>query len=100
MDDSHFDGGDLVPAGPHVDEASYRAGYRQVFTELELARHFGRMPTERQLVRGMMRLMRVYATARGGKFVSGQKPDWLLGRADALRKVLASRLWSEPTEMP
>jgi hypothetical protein len=35
-----------------------------------------------------MQSVRVYAAARGGKFVGGQHPEWLHGRVDALRDAL------------
>jgi hypothetical protein len=39
---------------------------------------------------------RVYTTARGGKFVGGQRPEWLHGRADAMRALLRQGVGAFP----
>ncbi len=70
------------------DEVAYRDGYARVMRELMWARSRGFVPTERQLVLALTQANRVYAAVRGGKFVGGRRPEWLRGRADALRTVL------------
>jgi hypothetical protein len=74
--------------GGQRDEAAYRAGYARMMREVELGRSMGWKPTERLLVVALSRTTRIYASARRGKPVGGQHPDWLKGRADALRDLL------------
>jgi hypothetical protein len=83
-----FDGalGGRVDAGD--DDTAYRQGYDRVMREMAWARQHGFRPSERQLVVAVTQALKVYATARGGKFVGGQRPEWLHGRADALRALL------------
>jgi hypothetical protein len=70
------------------NEAAYCAGYARTMREVELGRAMGWRPTERQLVIALSRASRIYSSARRGKPVGGQHPDWLKGRADALRALL------------
>src|SRR5579862_8826637 len=85
------------PAGQHSrDEAAYQAGYARMMREFELGRAMGWHPTERQLVVALARTARIYASARRGKPVGGQHPDWLKGRADALRTLLRRGVGSLP----
>ncbi len=70
------------------DEVAYRAGYARMMREVELGRASGWKPTERLLVVALSRTARIYASVRHGKPVGGQHPDWLRGRADALRELL------------
>jgi hypothetical protein len=70
------------------DAAAYQAGYQRTMREYQWVRAHGWEPTERQLVIALTQAMRIYSTARGGKPIGGQRPDWLRGRADALRKLL------------
>jgi hypothetical protein len=74
-----------APSTAEADVDAYAAGYRRVMSEITWVRSRGWMPTERQ---PLMQIMRVYSAARGGKFVGGQRPEWLHGRADALRDLL------------
>lgn len=78
-----------VPTGLATDdEHAYHDGYARTIRELDWARRHGWVPTERQIVLGISQAMRVYSAARGGKFISGRHPEWLHGRADALRAAL------------
>jgi hypothetical protein len=71
-----------------ADSEAYADGYRRATRELAWARAHGWRPTERQLTVALMCTVRVYAAARGGKFVGGQHPEWLHGRVDALRDAV------------
>ncbi len=82
------DGADLDERERDEDEAAYRAGYARMLREVELGRAMGWKPTERQLVVALARTARIYASARRGKPVGGQRADWLKGRAEALRALL------------
>ena len=70
------------------DHAAFEDGYQRVKREIAWARARGWSPTQRQLTVALMQAVRVYATVRGGKVVSGQRPEWLHGRAEALRELL------------
>jgi hypothetical protein len=86
-------------AGPaDGDQEAYRAGYARMMREVELGRAMGWRPTERQLVVALMRTARIYSSARRGKPVGGQRPDWLKGRADALRALLRQGVGTLPAE--
>ncbi len=95
--------GPLDPDEPAVrverDEEAYRAGYARTMREVELGRAAGWRPTERQLVVALTRTARIYASARRGKPVGGQRPDWLKGRADALRALVRKGVGSLPDEI-
>jgi hypothetical protein len=81
--------GSISPLLDHPTQTeAYADGYRRATRELAWARAHGWRPTERQLTVALMRTLRVYSAARGGKFVSGQHPEWLHGRVDALREAL------------
>jgi hypothetical protein len=84
--------------GPGRDEAAYRAGYARMMREVELGRAMGWRPTERQLVVALTRTARIYTSVRRGKPVGGQHPDWLKGRADALRALLRQGVGSLPRD--
>jgi hypothetical protein len=84
--------------GPGRDEAAYRAGYARMMREVELGRAMGWRPTERQLVVALTRTARIYTSARRGKPVGGQHPDWLKGRADALRALLRQGVGALPRD--
>jgi hypothetical protein len=90
MAESRFEG--MIPraaAGDgDGDAAAYRDGYGRMMREAAWARSRGWKPTERQIVLALMRTMKMYAVVRGGKSVGGQRPEWLHGRADALRELL------------
>jgi len=86
------DGGFSWPAdsdspGPS-DGTAYHEGYQRAMRELAWARTQGFIPTERQLVRALMQALKVYHVVSGGKSIAGRHPDWLRGRADALRALL------------
>ena len=83
-----FDGLPSVPATSESDDAAYRDGYTRVMREMAWAREHGFVPTERQIVLALTQAMKVYGAARGGKFVGGRRPEWLHGRAEALRTLL------------
>lgn len=70
------------------DERAYRDGYARAIRELGWAQQYGWVLTERQIVLAITQTMKVYSAVRGGKFVSGRHPEWLHGRADALRAAL------------
>lgn len=90
-----------VPPGGREDDAAYLAGYQGVMRELAWARRHGWRPTDRQLVLAITHAQRVYTTARGGKFIGGQRPEWLHGRADAMRALLRQGVGAFPDgEMP
>ena len=70
------------------DHAAFEDGYQRVMREIAWVRARGWNPTQRELTVALMQAVRVYATVRGGKVVSGQRPEWLHGRAEALRELL------------
>lgn len=76
------------PAPSEADVDAYRMGYTRTMREIAWARSHGWTPTERQLVLALSQITRVYGAVRGGKPIGGQRPDWLRGRADALRELL------------
>jgi hypothetical protein len=80
------------------DAAAYQDGYQGVRREVTWARGQGRAPTQRQITVALMRTMRVYTTVRGGKVISGQRPEWLHGRVDALRELLRAGTGSLPDD--
>ena len=71
-----------------ADELAYREGYRRAMRELAWARSQGFVPTERQLVLALAQAQRVYEVAHHGKAIAGRHPEWLRGRADALRELI------------
>jgi hypothetical protein len=92
---------DSVPrlfAATGDDAAAYRDGYESVMREIAWARRYGWTPTERQLVIAVTQAQSVYASARRGKFIGGQRPEWLHGRADALRELLHAGVGAFPTD--
>jgi hypothetical protein len=70
------------------DALAYREGYTRVLREFAWARDHGFVPTERHIVLALMQATKVYETVRGGKSIAGRQPEWLHGRADALRTLL------------
>lgn len=88
MAESDFGDVARLPADAESDAAAYADGYHRVMRELDWARTRGWVPTERQITVAVMQTMRVYTAARGGKFVGGRRPEWLRGRAEALRTLL------------
>ncbi|MGZ3583540.1 MAG: hypothetical protein ACXWQ5_08800 [Ktedonobacterales bacterium] len=94
-----FDGSSDAQSGDSTgDEAAYHDGYARVIRELTWARSRGFVPTERQLVLALTEANRVYSTVRGGKFVGGRRPEWLRGRADALRSLLRDGISTIPSD--
>ncbi len=94
-----FDG--LAAAHPDDaadDEVAYHDGYTRLMRELTWARSHGFVPSERQLVLALTQATRVYSAVRGGKFIGGRHPEWLRGRADALRALLREGVSTKPTE--
>ena len=85
-------------SGRDSDEDAYQAGYDRMMREAAWARSRGWMPTQRQLVVALTRTVKVYGAARGGKFVGGQRPEWLHGRADALRTLLHEGVGAIPRD--
>jgi hypothetical protein len=71
-----------------ADELAYREGYRRAMRELAWARSQGFVPTERQFVLALSQAQRVYEVAHHGKAIGGRHPEWLRGRADALRELI------------
>jgi hypothetical protein len=98
MADAGFDGVPRVSASSGDDAAAYREGYERAMRELAWARHYGWIPSERQLVLALSQALNVYASARRGKFIAGQRPEWLHGRADALRELLHMGTSTLPTD--
>jgi len=90
--------GAIGPEPAERDEEAYRAGYARMMREVRMGRAMGWRPTERQFVVALTRTARIYASARRGKPVGGQRPDWLKGRADALRALLRQGAGSLPEE--
>lgn len=89
-----WDSGDL-PTSPEprqfetqTDSAAYQDGYDSTERELAVARALGWEPTQRQLTLALLRATRLYGRVRRGKVVGGRQPEWLHGRADALRALL------------
>lgn len=70
------------------DGNAYADGYNRAMRELAWARAHGFVPTERQLVGALTQAMKVYEVVHGGKAIAGRHPEWLRGRADALRDLL------------
>ncbi len=70
------------------DEVAYHMGFALAVREFAWVVAHGYAPTERQIVRALTQTMRVYTAASSGKYVSGQRPEWLRGRADALRQII------------
>lgn len=88
----------IEPDSAQRDEDAYRTGYARMIREVRMGRAMGWQPSERQLVVALTRTARIYASARRGKPVGGQHPDWLKGRADALRTLLRQGIGSLPEE--
>ncbi|HEV2456867.1 MAG TPA: hypothetical protein VGS80_00760 [Ktedonobacterales bacterium] len=80
------------------DETAYREGYARVMREMSWARAHGFEPSEREIVLALMQAMKVYGTVRGGKSIGGRRPEWLHGRADALRALLRNGVGAMPTD--
>ncbi len=80
------------------DMAAYRDGYARVMREIGWARAHGWLPTERQLVLALSQAGRVYAAVRGGRSIGGQRPEWVHGRADALRALLRNGVGALPQD--
>ncbi|PWT78694.1 MAG: hypothetical protein C5B60_00765 [Chloroflexi bacterium] len=70
------------------DPLAYQEGYSRTLREFAWAREHGFIPSERLLVLALVQANRIYDTVRGGKSVGGRQPEWLHGRADALRTLL------------
>ncbi len=68
---------------------AYRDGYVRTLREFDWAREHGFTPSERLLVLALTQAARIYQTVRTGKSIGGRDPEWLRGRADALRELLA-----------
>jgi hypothetical protein len=71
------------------DPLAYQDGYSRTLREFTWAREHGFIPSERRLVLALTQAVKIYDTVRGGKSVGGRQPEWLRGRADALRMLLA-----------
>lgn len=71
------------------DPLAYQEGYSRTLLEFAWARDHGFVPSERLLVLALMQANKIYDTVRGGKSVGGKQPEWLHGRADALRTLLS-----------
>ncbi len=80
-----------TPQTTTSDEAAYHMGFALAMREFSWVVAHGYKPTERQIVQALTQTMRVYTAASSGKYVSGQRPDWLRGRADALRQIIRQR---------
>lgn len=80
------------------DVSAYRDGYARVSRELAWARAQGFVPSERQLVLALTHTLKVYGAVRGGKSIGGRRPEWLRGRADALRALLRGEMPSESAD--
>lgn len=78
--------GDVTPI--ESDDEAYERGYTGTLREYEWAQARGWTPTQRQLVISLSQAIRVYSAARGGRPISGPRPAWLHGRADALRELI------------
>ena len=98
MAEGSYDGVPHLFAATSDDAAAYRDGYERVMREIAWARRYGWTPTERQLVIAVAQAQSVYASARRGKFIGGQRPEWLHGRADALRELLHAGVGVFPTD--
>ncbi len=88
MAEASFDGVPRMFAASSDDATAYHDGYERAMRELAWARRYGWVPSERQLAVAISHAMSVYTSARRGKFIGGQRPEWLHGRADALRELL------------
>lgn len=93
---------ELPPAGLDAaaggDAAAYRDGYARVMREIGWARAHGWTPTERDLVLALSQAGKVYATVRGGRSIGGRRPEWVHGRADALRALLRHGVGALPQD--
>jgi hypothetical protein len=77
-------------------DGAYADGYSRAMRELAWARAHGFVPTERQLVGALAQAMKVYEVVHGGKAIAGRHPEWLRGRADALRDLLHQGVGGAP----
>ena len=77
---------------------AYREGYARALREFAWARDHGFVPTERHIVLALMQATKVYDTVRGGKSIAGRQPEWLHGRADALRTILSQGAGAIPSD--
>lgn len=77
-----------MPAPPGSGEDAYASGFTRTVREFEWACAHGWAPTPRQLVVARAQALHVYTTVRGGKPIGGSSPEWLHGRAEALRVLL------------
>jgi hypothetical protein len=80
------------------DMLAYREGYSRALREFAWARDHGFVPTERHIVLALMQATKVYETVRGGKSIAGRQPEWLHGRADALRTLLSQGAGAIPPD--
>jgi|GEM_PF-2058901 hypothetical protein len=80
------------------DLLAYREGYTRVMREFAWAREHGFVPSERQIVLALTQAMKVYDAVRGGKSIAGRQPEWLHGRADALRTLLRNGIGGTPAD--
>ena len=78
-----------LPMEGKDDPLAYQEGYSRTLREFAWARDHGFVPSERLLVLALIQASKIYDTVRGGKSVGGKQPEWLHGRADALRMLLA-----------
>jgi hypothetical protein len=85
-----MDSGNLPPDIPaEGDTPAYKEGYARALREFAWVREHGFVPTERDIVLALMQAMKIYVAVRGGKSIGGREPEWLHGRADALRTLLS-----------
>jgi hypothetical protein len=85
-----MDSGTHSPDIPAEGESlAYKEGYARVLREFAWACEHGFAPTERHIVLALMQAMKIYVAVRGGKSIGGREPEWLHGRADALRTLLS-----------
>jgi predicted metal-dependent HD superfamily phosphohydrolase len=85
-----MDSGSQPPDIPaDIYSPAYKEGYTRALREFAWAREHGFAPTERDIVLALMQAMKIYVAVRGGKSIGGREPEWLHGRADALRTLLS-----------
>ncbi len=81
------------------ESLAYQDGYSRTLREFAWAREHGFAPSERRLVFACMQAAKIYETVRTGKSIGGREPEWLRGRADALRTLLAHEVEASSTDL-
>ena len=87
------------PAKDKDEPPDYQDGYSRTLREVAWVHKHGFEPSERRLVLALMQAAKIYDTVRTGKSIAGRDPEWLRGRADALRMLLAQGVEASSTDL-